>query len=100
MCSNEELRPSELLSLKIRDIGKPLPHQGLQDVTLRIAPQEDMKMSKTNTFDDTVKVDSPPWLPQALLSYVEDRDLESLVFPFQPGQFLAVWTATCASLGI
>jgi len=53
----------------------------------------------TNTFDDTVKVDSPPWPPQALLSYVEDRDLESLVFPFQPGQFRAVSTATCASRG-
>ena len=85
---NTYFRPSETLGLRCRDLVRPggsVLHWGLQ-----LHPQERMKASKTDQFDDGVLLDNPrmPYLGDALHQYTAARQkqdnagVEALIFPF------------------
>ena len=95
------LRPYELLRLRVKDLVAPAgDHHWWCVVT---CPREAMKPSKTNTFDDSVLLDSV-WRPQVaalipiLLRRCRDRGLanDDLVFSFGHLQ-LSRWLAAAMS---
>ena len=51
------LRPSELCNLTAGQVIRPLKESGADSWTLLLAPQEQLKTSKTGEFDESVFLD-------------------------------------------
>lgn len=100
-CCHCYLRPGELVNLRCQDLGLPMAglQTGLGLHTLTIAPVERGNPSKTQTFDDTVIVDSPPWLGEILELMSLERPPAVPLFQLTMPMLKRDWDDACRALG-
>jgi len=96
------LRPHEAIGVLKGDVGLPLGgnQPGLELVSVTIAPSERLKLSKTQTFDDTIMVDEPPWLGKLIARMAQSGSPEQPLFDITAGQFDKAWKESCDLLRI
>ena len=101
-CFYTYLRPGEARKLLTCDLVRPPGGAGeaLQRWSLVVAPEERLEMSKTQTFDDTVLLDSPSFLgPQLQIMAGHQRGEHSL-FQLAASNMLKAMKAACEELRI
>jgi hypothetical protein len=93
-------RPGEMRDLCVSDLVAP--PGGLDPVTkywsLIVAPEERLEASKTQTFDDTVVLDSRPWLGQLLHKQCSGKLAHNLIFNIKAEEMVAQWKQACSVL--
>ena len=95
-------RPGEMRDLCVSDLVAP--PGGLDPATkfwsIIVAPEERLEASKTQTFDDTVVLDSRPWLGPLLRQQCLGKLPHHLVFSVSATDMVAQWKAACLKLGV
>lgn len=92
------LRPSEALSLLVRDLLQPTPN--VPSWAVRLHPEERGAPSKTGSFDDGLPLDSPylNWLGPVLLTLTFPFGRNSKMFAFDYQEIKEVFGAAMHSL--
>ena len=98
------LRPGEARSLLVKHIVLPAAGSasaGLGVPSVIICPQEDLKASKTQTFDDTIVIDQPAWLQSLMVAWRRGAGGDhAFLFQVDTKTQLLQWKAAIAALGL
>lgn len=96
------LRPGEARALRVEDVLKPSKGRAklLQCWSLFLAPQERGLPTKTGLYDETIYLDHPAGLGEAIGAYASQFPATSLLFPFPEAMILRVWKAAAAAAGV
>lgn len=94
------LRPGEARRLRRCHIVAPSTgrcRSGLQTPSVIVAPFEEKRASKTQTFDDTILVDGPDWQQQVVMRLASGKK-EGLVFEVSEPDSLCQWKKAVSAL--
>jgi len=92
-------RPGETRKMRVSHLAPPVKgNAGMAHWTLTVAPQQELQPSKTQTFDDTVALDS--WLGPELGRYAKGRPAESALFTTGPKEAAKLWKAACKAVSL
>ena len=102
------LRPGESKALLVKHLLRPSALGGSNNdqnpfpyFGVVVAPQEDEKASKTGTFDDTVLLDSTPWIGHNMQLLCHGKAEDDLIFGSSSDrQDRSDWNEAVASLGL
>ena len=96
------LRPCEVRALRNCDLLAPIPGEnpGLAFWTLLIAPSERGERTKTQTTDDTLLLDHPPWLGEVLSRFRGAKAANDFLFSNSQKQLLPRWRHVLDALGV
>ena len=96
------LRPCEVRALRNCDLLAPIPGEnpGLAFWTLLIAPSERDERTKTQTTDDTLLLDHPPWLGEVLSQFRGEKAANEFLFPNDQKHLLRQWRHVLDALGV
>ena len=96
------LRPCEARGLRIKDLNSPIEggSPALQAWSITLAPSEVLEPSKTQTFDDTIRLEFTPRLGESLAALGKGRPATAPLFAADPEAFRRCWQAAQRSLGL
>jgi integrase len=96
------LRPLEIVNAEKLDLSCPLPgakgNLGLH--TLTIAPRDGETPSKTQTFDDSIVIDDPPWLGRLLENLSKVGGPKGPLFRVSPAELQEAWKETTLTMKV
>ena len=85
----------------MKDLVPPAgTNDGLQHWTLIVAPQELLEPSKTYTYDDSIVLDHPPFLPLLLPELKLGRPGDELLFNIATSTLLSHWRQAVEELAL
>ena len=96
------LRPGEARALRVEDVLPPSRGQAklLQFWSLFLAPEERGLPTKTGLYDETIYLDHPPCLGEAIGAYSSQFLKQALLFPFPESMILRAWKEAAAVAGV
>jgi hypothetical protein len=97
------LRPSEIVR-KVKDVIHPASALigPMQFACLKLHGFEDLQMSKTHEFDQSVSFDLPTirWIGQALMRFTTGRGADEMLFSLSLTMLRTVFSAAVAKAGL
>ena len=95
-------RPGERRKILVKDLVAPAGGEGvgLNSWSIIVALEEDLVLSKTQTFDDTVLMDYPLWLGPALGALAKGKAPEEPLFALTPEALAKDWKEALLTLGV
>ena len=95
------LRPGEVRSLRAADILPPSQGRAalLREWSVFLRPEEREEPTKTGTFDETIYIDHPPGLGEALGAYKSQFAPAMTLFPFHDSLVATAWRAAVEAAG-
>lgn len=95
-------RPCEVFGFLRDDLIAPAAdaRAALTAPVLTVAPEERLVKSKTQTFDDSVRMDHPPWLGSLLLDLRASREKGATLFRVSRSDLHRHWRDATMMLGI
>ena len=96
------LRPGEARGLRVEDVLRPSRGRAklLRCWSLFLAPQERGLPTKTGLYDETIYLDHPEGLGEAIGAYASQFPPSAILFPFPEALILRAWKAAAAAVGV
>ncbi len=102
LCKEAYLRPGEAHLLRNDALSPPAggPQSGVQHWTVTTAPEHRLEVSKAGISDDSIILDSTPWLGPMLAELGAGRDAEDFLLKRSESRAVKAWDRACAAIRV
>ena len=102
LATSAYLRPGETRSLRAEDVLPPSQGRAvlLREWSLFLRPEERGEPTKTGTWEETIYLDYPVGLGEAIGSYAAQFAKQTPLFPFQDKLVLQAWKSAAEAAGV